>query len=73
MVCWPLVGVWGDDAFFVLHICLLGRLPLDARLTQCLEEGQSFVDKYPGSAAQQEMTKIVAKLTGQNVPGHTEC
>ena len=59
------ITLW--DGTFQL-ILVIGRLPLDPRLSECLEQGQSFVEKYPGSAAQQEMAKIVTKLPGQSVP-----
>ncbi|KAL5475389.1 hypothetical protein EMCRGX_G025198 [Ephydatia muelleri] len=62
----------GESLAEEFKVPFLGRLPLDARLTQCLEEGQSFVDLYPGSPVQQEMVKIVAKLAGQNKPSSTD-
>lgn len=47
------------------HTTLLftsGRIPLDPRLTQCLEEGKSYVDAYIGAPAQVAMADIVKKL-----------
>ena len=41
---------------------LLGRIPLDPRLTECLEEGKSYVDAYIGAPAQTAMADVVKKL-----------
>lgn len=39
-----------------------GRIPLDPKMTQCLEEGKSYVDAYIGAPAQVAMADIVHKL-----------
>lgn len=40
----------------------LGRIPLDPRLSQCLEEGKSYVDNYIGTPAQTAIAEIVQKI-----------
>ena len=39
-----------------------GRVPLDPRLTQCTEDGKSFVEAFHNAPAQKAMTDIVQKL-----------
>ena len=39
-----------------------GRVPLDPRLTQCVEEGKNFIEAYQDTPAQKAMTDIVSKL-----------
>ncbi len=43
-----------------------GRVPLDPRLTQCVEEGKSFAEVYHDTPAQKAMTDIVDKLLVQS-------
>ncbi len=49
-----------------------GRIPLDPRLAECLEEGRSFVDAFTGSAAQKAMEDIVQRLTGSHIRDHAD-
>lgn len=56
------LGYASDDP---LPFFFPGRIPLDPRLTQCLEEGKSYVDAYIGAPAQTAMADIVKKLLNQ--------
>ena len=52
---------------FILYMTLylfspIGRIPLDPRLTQSVEEGKSFVDTYRGTPTETAVADIVQKL-----------
>jgi hypothetical protein len=36
---------------FFMDITFLGRTPIDAHLSACLDDGESFMEKYPDSQA----------------------
>ena len=42
-----------------------GRIPLDPRLTQSLEEGKSFVDTYHGTPTETAVAGIVQNLLSE--------
>ena len=42
-----------------------GRIPLDPRLTQSIEEGKSFVDTYHGTPTETAVAGIVQKLLSE--------
>ena len=42
--------------------CLSGRVPVDPRLTQCLEEGRNYVEAFSGAPAQTSLAEIVSKI-----------
>ena len=44
-----------------------GRIPLDPRLAQSLEDGQSFVDTYRGSPTETAVSSVVQKLLSETV------
>ena len=41
---------------------LSGRIPIDPRLSQCSEEGNSYVGSFTGAPAQTVLTAIVVKI-----------
>ena len=43
----------------------IGRIPLDPRLTQSVEEGKSFVDTYRGTPTETAVADIVQKLLSE--------
>ena len=43
----------------------IGRIPLDPRLTQSLEEGKSFVDTYHGTPTETAVASIVQNLLSE--------
>ena len=43
----------------------IGRIPLDPRLTQSVEEGKSFVDTYRGTPTETALADIVQKLLSE--------
>ena len=52
----------------ICSICIVvaaGRIPLDPRLTQCLEDGKSFVDTYPGTPTEAAVAGIVRNLLSE--------
>jgi len=44
---------------------LSGRVPVDPRLTQCLEEGRNYVEAFSGAPAQTSLADIVSKVVMQ--------
>ena len=42
-----------------------GRIPLDPRLSQCLEEGNSYVGSFTGTPAQTALAGIVVKIIAE--------
>lgn len=42
-----------------------GRIPLDPRLTQSVEEGKSFVDTYRGTPTETAVAGIVQRLLSE--------
>ena len=58
MALQSLHGTWTEiESLF--HV---GRIPLDPRLTQSLEEGKSFVEAFAGTPAQKAMEDVLQKL-----------
>ncbi|MDP2727908.1 MAG: P-loop NTPase [Dehalococcoidia bacterium] len=45
-----------------MDVPFLGRIPLDPRLSECSDEGQPFVHKYPDSQAARDLNKVVDKI-----------
>lgn len=41
---------------------VVGRVPFDSRLTQCLENGKSYVDIHAGASTQRAIAEIVERL-----------
>ena len=39
-----------------------GQVPLDPRLTVCLESGKNFSDSYKGTATSEAMKKVMKQL-----------
>ena len=39
-----------------------GQVPLDPRLTVCLESGKNYTDSYKGTATNEAMKKIMKQL-----------
>ncbi|XP_064394317.1 cytosolic Fe-S cluster assembly factor NUBP2 homolog isoform X2 [Halichondria panicea] len=56
----------GESLAKLCSVPFLGRVPLDPRLTQCVEEGKSFAEVYHDTPAQKAMTDIVDKLLVQS-------
>ena len=52
----------GESLALECGVPFLGRVPLDPRLAQCLEEGRSFGSSYPGTPTQAAMENIVQRL-----------
>jgi hypothetical protein len=52
----------GEKLAGEMDIPFLGRIPLDPRLSECSDEGQPFVYKYPGSPAALELNKVVDRI-----------
>ena len=50
----------------VMSLVCVGRVPLDPRLTQSLEEGRSFVDAFVGTPTQIAMKTVLQKLLQGN-------
>ena len=50
------------NSFSPPFIIYPGRIPLDPRLTQCLEEGRNYVEAFSGASAQKAMASIVQKI-----------
>lgn len=60
-----LVSTYRKQVSFEFCYCFQGRIPLDPRLTACLEEGKSYVDTYMGAPAQKAMADIVQKVLSE--------
>ena len=52
----------GEKLAESMGVPLLGRIPMDARLSQSSDQGEPFVAMYPESPASKEMMKIVERL-----------
>lgn len=52
----------GEKLAQEMDIPFLGRIPLDPRLSECSDEGQPFVHKYPDSPAAVDLNKVVDKI-----------
>lgn len=64
--CTNVFSTGGGESFAnEFKIPFLGRIPLDPRLTQCLEEGKSFVDTYRGTPTETAVASIVQNLLSQ--------
>lgn len=49
-----------------LNIPFIGKIPLDPRLTECCENGQSFEQKFPESTSLQALTNFVNHLVASH-------
>ena len=50
----------GSRAIFLMDIPFLGRIPIDPNLSECVDAGQPFMEKYPDSQAA-EAYELIAK------------
>ena len=56
-----------NTRLYSVHSYSPGRIPLDPRLAQSLEGGQSFVDTYRGSPTETAVASVVQKLLSETV------
>ena len=52
----------GESLAKKYHVPFLGCIPLDPQLTQCLEEGKSFVEHFKASHTMAALNKVLDKL-----------
>jgi Mrp family chromosome partitioning ATPase len=52
----------GSRAVFLMDIPFLGRIPIDPDLSQCLDAGESFMEKHPDSQAAEAYNLIAEKI-----------
>lgn len=52
----------GEKLAQEMDIPFLGRIPLDPRLSECSDEGQPFVYKYPDSQAARDLISVVDRI-----------
>jgi len=45
-----------------MHIPFLGRIPLDPKMVQCADAGESYMEKYPDSEVTKAYNQVVAKI-----------
>jgi len=55
----------GEKLAQEMGIPFLGRIPMDPRLSQCSDEGEPFVHKYPQSEASKELNQIVDRIEAE--------
>jgi Mrp family chromosome partitioning ATPase len=54
----------GYKTAVAMNIPFLGRIPLDRRLVQCSDAGESYMEKYPDSEMTKAYNQIVTKILG---------
>lgn len=52
----------GSRTATAMDIPFLGRIPLDAKMVNCADAGESYMDKYPDSEVTQAFNQVVAKI-----------
>ena len=45
-----------------MNIPFLGRIPLDPKMVQCADAGESYMEKYPDSEVTKAYNQVVAKI-----------
>lgn len=53
---------FSNRAIFLMEIPFLGRIPIDPYLSECVDVGKPFVEKYPGSQAAEAYELIAEKI-----------
>jgi Mrp family chromosome partitioning ATPase len=56
----------GSRAIFLMDIPFLGRIPIDPHLSECVDAGEPFVEKYPDSQAAEAYNLIAEKVIEGN-------
>ena len=52
----------GSRTALAMHIPFLGRIPLDPKMVQCADAGESYMEKYPDSEVTKAYNLVVAKI-----------
>jgi len=67
--CGKSIDLFGTGGGFktamAMNIPFLGRIPLDAKMVQCADAGEAYLEKYPNTEASKAYNQIVAKIMGQ--------
>jgi len=67
--CGKTIDLFGTGGGFrtatAMNIPFLGRIPLDAKMVQCADAGEAYLEKYPNTEASKAYNQIVAKIMGQ--------
>ena len=58
----------GSRAVFLMDIPFLGRIPIDPYLSECVDAGELFMEKYPDSQAAEAYNLIAEKVMEANKP-----
>jgi Mrp family chromosome partitioning ATPase len=56
----------GSRAIFLMDIPFLGRIPIDPYLSECVDAGELFMEKYPDSQAAEASNLIAEKVMESN-------
>ncbi len=56
----------GSRAIFLMDIPFLGRIPIDPYLSECVDAGELFMEKYPDSQAAEAYNLIAEKVMESN-------
>ena len=56
----------GSRAIFLMDIPFLGRIPIDPYLSECVDAGELFMEKYPDSEAAEASNLIAEKVMESN-------
>jgi Mrp family chromosome partitioning ATPase len=56
----------GSRAIFLMEIPFLGRIPIDPYLSECVDAGKLFMEKYPDSQAAEAYNLIAEKVMEGN-------
>ena len=56
----------GSRAVYLMDIPFLGRIPIDPYLSECVDAGEPFMEKYPDSQAAEAYNLIAEKVIEGN-------
>jgi ATP-binding protein involved in chromosome partitioning len=58
----PLLSGGGEEIANEMGVDFWGRIPIDTRVSECMDRGESFLDKYPDSLAVQSVHHMAVLL-----------
>jgi Mrp family chromosome partitioning ATPase/predicted Fe-Mo cluster-binding NifX family protein len=65
--CGQSIDLFGSGGGFktalAMNVPYLGRIPLDPKLVECADAGESYIDKYPNSETSKAFDNLVEQIT----------